>query len=104
VFATVSRDGAPVADLQPYLGAFGYMVALRPEDLSYVRVDAANAVAEPRPTDRAGPAVAFTVAVPPLVPGSAGAPSEPASYRLFVEFRTGDVVRTADFTLASRAS
>lgn len=35
---TVHRDGAPVADLQPYLGASGHLVALRDGDLAYVHV------------------------------------------------------------------
>ncbi|MFC4949444.1 hypothetical protein [Pseudonocardia sp. GCM10023141] len=94
VFATVSRAGAAVTDLQPYLGAFGHLVALRQEDFSYLHVyPSASSTAEPAPTDRAGPAVAFTASV-----------SLPGTYRLFLEFREGDVVHTADFTVASGAS
>ncbi len=34
----VSRDGEPVNDLQPYLGAYGHLVALRSGDLAYLHV------------------------------------------------------------------
>jgi hypothetical protein len=86
VFATVSRDGAAVTDLQPYLGAFGKLVALREGDLAYTA-----AVASPAVGDRAGPAVAFTARVP-----SAG------TYRLYLQFRVGDGMHTAEFTVPTR--
>lgn len=35
---TVSRDGQPVTDLEPYLGAYGHLVALRRGDLAYLHV------------------------------------------------------------------
>ena len=90
VFATVSRDGAGVTDLQPYLGGFGKLVALREGDLAYTATVAGNGAA-PAPTDRAGPAVAFTANVP-----SSG------TYRLFLQFRVADVMHTAEFTVPTR--
>ena len=75
---TVERDGAPVTDLQPYLGARGHLVVLRDGDLAYLHV---------HPTDGPGPGVSFATTAP-----SAG------TYRLFLDFRHGDVVRTAEFT------
>jgi hypothetical protein len=89
VFATISRDGIAVTDLEPYLGAFGHLVALRQNDLTYLHVhpDAAS----PAPTDRSGPGIAFTAEVP-----SAGA------YRLFLDFRHAGTVRTAEFTVMTR--
>ena len=36
--ATVIRDGEPVTDLQPYLGAYGHLVSLRDGDLGYLHV------------------------------------------------------------------
>ena len=89
VFATISRDSAPVTDLEPYLGAFGHLVALRRSDLAYLHVHPDGA--PPAPADRGGPAVAFTVEVP-----------TPGTYRLFLDFRHGDVVRTAEFTVPTR--
>jgi hypothetical protein len=90
VFATITRDGAPVTDLEPYLGAFGHLVVLRRDDLSYLHVHPDGAT--PTPTDRAGPAVAFTADVP-----AAG------DYRLFLDFQHGGAVHTAEFTVASRS-
>jgi hypothetical protein len=90
VFATITRDGAPVTDLEPYLGAFGHLVALRRDDLTYLHVHPDGAV--PAPTDRAGPAIAFTTEVP-----AAG------DYRLFLDFQHAGAVHTAEFTVATRS-
>jgi hypothetical protein len=82
---TVSRDGVPVTDLQPYLGAAGHLVVLRAGDLGYLHV-------HPVEEDASGPDVVFRTTAP-----AAG------TYRLFLDFRHGDVVRTAEFTVeASR--
>ncbi|RFU19857.1 hypothetical protein D0Z06_19540 [Geodermatophilus marinus] len=81
----ISRDGVPVTDLQPYLGAYGHLVALRDGDLGYLHVHPAgdDGVA-PAP----GPHVEF-----------ATRPPSPGTYRLFLDFRHGDAVRTAAFTV-----
>ena len=39
---TVSRDGRPVTDLQPYLAAYGHLVVLRDGDLAYLHVHPAG--------------------------------------------------------------
>lgn len=78
----ISRDGVPVTDLQPYLGAFGHLVALRSGDLGYLHVHPADPPGGAAPAP--GPNIAFVATAP-----SAG------SYRLFLDFRHGDVVRTA---------
>ncbi|SEH69908.1 hypothetical protein SAMN04489835_3006 [Mycolicibacterium rutilum] len=77
---SVERDGAPVEDLQPYLGAYGHLVAIRAADLGYLHV---HPMAE-----RSGPAIQFRTAFP-----SAG------DYRLFLDFQHRDTVRTAAFTV-----
>ncbi|SOC50203.1 hypothetical protein SAMN05660748_2944 [Blastococcus aggregatus] len=82
----ISRDGVPVTDLQPYLGAFGHLVALRSGDLGYLHVHPADPPGGAAPAP--GPNIAFVTTAP-----SAG------SYRLFLDFRHGDVVRTAAFTV-----
>ncbi|MFD0823537.1 hypothetical protein ACFQ0D_35630, partial [Micromonospora zhanjiangensis] len=76
----VFADGTPVTALEPYLGAYGHLVALREGDLGYLHVHP-----EPQP---AGGAVKFWLAAP-----------SPGRYRLFFDFRLGGVVRTAAFTL-----
>ena len=75
---TVSRDGAPVTDLQPYLGSRGHLVMLRAGDLAYAHV-------HPLAPDR----LAF--ATDDLAPGR---------YRLFLQFRHAGRVHTAAFTRA----
>jgi hypothetical protein len=87
---SVSRDGAPVTDLQPYLGAYGHLVVLRDGDLAYLHVHPDGAPADGRTA--AGPGVAFVAEVP-----SAGA------YRLFLDFRHAGTVRTAAFTAVAGA-
>jgi hypothetical protein len=77
---TVSRDGRPVPDLQPYLGAAGHLVVLRAGDLAYLHV---------HPDDDA---LSFMTTTP-----AAG------TYRLFLDFRHEDVVHTAAFTVAAGA-
>ena len=83
---TVTWDGRPVTDLQPYLGAYGHLVALRAGDLAYLHVHPDDEGAQAGP----GPDVRF----------AAQAPS-PATYRLFLDFQHGGTVHTAAFTLDS---
>ncbi|MFI9407120.1 hypothetical protein [Nocardia sp. NPDC052316] len=82
---TVRKDGELVTDLQPYLAAYGHLVVIRAGDLAYVHVhpngEPGDGVTAP------GPDVAFHT----VVPG-------PGTYRLFLDFKHGDVVRTAAFT------
>lgn len=83
---TVSRDGAPVTDLEPYLAAYGHLVALRAGDLAYLHVHPAG-----EPGDGAtpaGPAITFYADVP-----TAG------DYRLYLDFQHQGVVRTAAFAV-----
>jgi hypothetical protein len=83
---TVTRDGQPVTDLQPYLGAYGHLVALRQGDLAYLHVHPEGAPGDGRTP--AGPAVTFAAEVPSV-----------GTYRLYLDFRHGDAVHTAEFTL-----
>ncbi|MDQ4008178.1 MAG: hypothetical protein M3211_08820 [Actinomycetota bacterium] len=86
---TVSRNGDPVTDLQPYLGAYGHLVALREGDLAYLHVHPHGHPGDG--TTRPGPDVVFHATVP-----SAG------RYRLYLDFKHQAVVRTAAFTTATR--
>lgn len=88
---SVAKGGEPVTDLQPYLGAYGHLVALRSGDLAYLHV---HPNGEPGDgTTKPGPEISFTVT----------APSEGA-YRLFLDFRHGGKVRTAAFTVHAGAA
>ncbi|MFI7110157.1 hypothetical protein ACIBK9_27870 [Nonomuraea sp. NPDC050227] len=84
----VSKDGKPVTDLQPYLGAFGHLVALRGRDLAYLHVHPDGEPGDGR--TQPGPEIVFYAEVP-----SGG------DYRLFLDFQHEGEVRTADFTLAA---
>lgn len=85
---TVGKDGAPVTDLEPYLGAYGHLVALRAGDLAYLHVHPDGAPADG--TTEPGPEVVFYASVP-----SAG------TYHLYLDFQHDGVVRTAAFTVTA---
>jgi hypothetical protein len=76
----VTRDGRPVRDLEPYLGAYGHLVALHAPDLAYSHV-------HPDGEDRDAGAITFDTEL-----------HERGSYRLFLQFQTGGRVHTVAFT------
>ena len=87
---SVARDGRPVTDLQPYLAAYGHLVVLRDGDLAYLHVHPAG-----EPGDGAtesGPDVTFFSTAPSV-----------GTYRLFLDFKHGDAVHTAAFTVEATA-
>ena len=77
-----TRDGGPVTDLEPYLGAYGHLVALRGGDLAYLHVhpdgEPGDGKTEPGPESSSAPR----------------SPA-PAPYRLYLDFQHDGVVRTA---------
>jgi len=87
----VSRDGKPVTDLQPYLGAYGHLVALRAGDLGYLHVHPNGEPGDGK--TKAGPGISFTTT----------APTE-GSYRLFLDFKHEGKVRTAAFAVRTGAA
>ncbi|MFE9613982.1 hypothetical protein [Streptomyces sp. NPDC006012] len=88
---TVTRQGKPVRDLQPYLGAYGHLVALRSGDLAYLHVHPNGEPGDGK--TQPGPGVSFTATAP-----SAG------TYRLFLDFKHDGKVRTAAFTVRTDAA
>ncbi len=84
----VTRDGAPVTDLQPYLEAYGHLVALREGDLAYLHVHPDGGPGDG--VTPSGPEVTFVAEVP-----SAG------RYRLFLDFKHEGTVRTAAFPVVA---
>jgi hypothetical protein len=87
----VTKHGRPVTDLEPYLGAYGHLVALREGDLAYLHVHPAGTPGDG--TTNPGPDVVFYAAVP-----SSG------SYRLYLDFQHDGVVRTAAFSLTTNGA
>jgi hypothetical protein len=82
---TVAKHGAPVTDLEPYLAAYGHLVALRDGDLAYLHVHPDGHPGDGRTSP--GPQVMFHIEVP-----------TPGAYRLFLDFQHQGVVRTVAFT------
>lgn len=80
---TIGKDGKAVTDLQPYLGAYGHLVALRGNDLSYLHIHPEGEVG----SAPAGPQVAFHAQAPSV-----------SAYRLYLDFAHGGKVHTAEFT------
>jgi hypothetical protein len=76
----MTRHGRPVTDLEPYLGAYGHLVALHAPDLAYSHV-------HPDGEDRRAGAITFDVEL-----------DEPGTYRLFLQFQTRGRVHTVAFT------
>ncbi|MEW9534014.1 hypothetical protein [Microbispora sp. NPDC049125] len=84
--AEISKNGEPVTDLQPYLEAYGHLVALRVGDLAYLHVHPDGVPGDG--VTPAGPGITFYAEVP-----SRG------DYRLFLDFRHKGAVHTAAFTV-----
>ena len=81
---SVAKDGRPVTDLQPYLGAYGHLVALRGGDLAYLHVHPDGEPGDGKTSP--GPDVEFGAEVPSV-----------GSYHLYLDFKHDGVVRTAEF-------
>ena len=76
----ITRGGRPVTDLQPYLGAYGHLVALHAPELAYSHV-------HPNGEDRKSGAITFNAEL-----------NERGTYRLFLQFQTRGRVHTVAFT------
>jgi hypothetical protein len=83
---SVTKDKKPVTHLQPYLGAYGHLVALRAGDLAYLHTHPEGTVGR---ASGGGPDVEFMTTFPTT-----------GTYRLFLDFKAAGVVRTAAFTVA----
>jgi hypothetical protein len=83
---SVAKDGKPVTDLEPYLAAYGHLVALRDGDMAYLHVHPTGMPGDGK--TRPGPDIVFD-ATPPSY----------GDYRLFLNFQHQGVVRTAELTV-----
>ncbi|WP_395308838.1 hypothetical protein V4U86_26575 [Mycobacterium sp. AMU20-3851] len=85
---TVSRAGRSVQRLEPYLGAYGHLVALRAGDLGYLHVhpmgEPGDGITEP------GPDIEFMAAAP-----------TDGTYLLYLDFKVDGQVHTAEFTVTA---
>ncbi|MGC0144348.1 MULTISPECIES: heavy-metal-associated domain-containing protein [unclassified Pseudactinotalea] len=79
---TITREGEPVTELEPYLGAFGHLVALRDGDLAYLHVHPHGDA--PEAGETSGPEIVFEATAP-----TAG------RYLLYLDFQVDGQVYTA---------
>lgn len=82
---TVSKDGQPVTDLQPYLDTYAHLTAFHDNDLAFAHLHPHGAING----DHGGPALSFEASLP-----------KAGSWRLFLQFQTVGVLHTAAVTLA----
>jgi hypothetical protein len=85
---TVTRDGEAVTTLQPYLGAFGHLVALREGDMAYLHVHPEGD--EPTAGELSGPDIEFAAEAP-----------TPGRYLLYLDFKVDGEVNTAGFVVST---
>ncbi len=81
---TVSKDGQPVTDLQPYLDTYAHLTAFHERDLAFAHLHPHGTVNG----DHGGPALTFEATLP-----------ESGNWRLFIQFQTGGVLHTAAVTV-----
>ncbi|WP_066886994.1 hypothetical protein [Carbonactinospora thermoautotrophica] len=83
-----SRDGRPVTDLQPFLGAYAHLTGFHEGDLAVTHLHPEQQAAGDKP---GGPKL--DVAAQFLFPGR---------YRIYIQFQAGQTVHTAPITLQVR--
>ncbi|MFF7638251.1 hypothetical protein ACFZB9_34655 [Kitasatospora sp. NPDC008050] len=81
---TISKDGQPVTDLQPYLDSYAHLSAFHAGDQAFAHLHPESTVNG----DHGGPSLAFHAE-----PATAG------DWRLFLQFRTAGQLHTAALTL-----
>ncbi|MFF0413337.1 hypothetical protein ACFYUY_23215 [Kitasatospora sp. NPDC004745] len=82
--ATVTRDGSPVTDLQPYLDSYAHLSAFHQGDQSLAHLHPTGTV----DGDHGGPTLTFLALL-----------GEPGDWRVFLQFQTDGRVHTAELTL-----
>ncbi len=85
--ATVSKDGQPVTDLQPYLDTYAHLTAFHDNDLAFAHLHPHGMVNG----DHGGPTLSFEAMLP-----------KSGNWRLFLQFQTAGVLHTAAVTLSVR--
>ncbi|MFI8499614.1 hypothetical protein ACIGFK_14095 [Streptomyces sp. NPDC085524] len=81
---SVSKDGKPVADLQPYLDTYAHLTAFHEGDQAFAHLHPTTQVTG----DNGGPDLAFHAELPTT-----------GNWRLFLQFQTGGKLHTAALTL-----
>jgi hypothetical protein len=87
---TDADGGAPVRNLEPYLGAFGHSLLISEDTEHYVHTHPAEHVHPGARNLTGGPTLTFKAILP-----------EPGRYRLWTQVKRGGVLSTARFTIAA---
>ncbi|TQF02459.1 hypothetical protein E6W39_09470 [Kitasatospora acidiphila] len=83
---TISKDGKPVTDLQPYLETYAHLTAFHAGDQAFAHLHPQTAVNG----DHGGPELTFHAELP-----------KPGDWRLFLQFQTGGRLHTAALTMTA---
>jgi len=82
--------GAPIADLEPYLAAFGHTLVLSEDTIHYVHAHPVESLPDGRLPAAGGPDLTFKAMLP-----------KPGRYRLWTQLKRRGVVSTVSFTVAA---
>jgi hypothetical protein len=82
--ATITKNGAAVTDLQPYLDTYAHLTAFHEGDMAFAHLHPQGSVNG----DHGGPTLTFEATM-----------AESGNYRLFLQFQTGGVLHTAAITI-----
>jgi len=89
---TEASGGAPVRDLEPYLGAWGHSLVMSEDTLSFVHAHPIELLPE-QATTGGGPTLTFTGLLP-----------KAGRYRIWTQIKRGGEVFTVPFTVTVRSS
>ncbi|MFG2525885.1 hypothetical protein [Streptomyces sp. NPDC048527] len=81
---TVTKDGKPITDLQPYLDTYAHLTAFHESDSTFAHLHPTTKVNG----DHGGPELSFNAELPTS-----------GNWRLFLQFQTGGKLHTAALTL-----
>ncbi|MFI1969803.1 hypothetical protein BLA24_17205 [Streptomyces cinnamoneus] len=82
---SISKDGEPVTDLQPYLDTYAHLTAFHEGDQAFAHLHPETKVTG----DHGGPDLSFQAMLP-----------KPGNWRMFLQFQTGGKLHTAALTLS----
>lgn len=84
----LTRQGQPVTDLEPYIGAMGHCVIISEDTKTYLHSHPEQLLAPPSAESRGGPDVAFHTYFP-----------QPGRYKAWGQFKRSEEIIVADFVL-----
>jgi hypothetical protein len=83
-----AHTGKPVADIEPYLGAWGHSLAVSEDMSRVVHAHPVEGVPEGHPSARGGPTLTFQASLP-----------DPGRYRIWTQIKRNGEIATAVFTV-----